>query len=347
LQRWEYFFWIAILSAAVVFHPSHLAIVLVLLVAAIIGWVLSTSISPSGVMALAVAATIGFASEFGFAFAVEKVLHVWVSRPPDLMARIIADGPGAMYLRHRCPQAGFLACKFVDRLSQNSDQILWGDDDVYAPAPISARALLGDEQYQFEAAVLAYDPAAVITAALRDTFQQLKMAGLASFDGVEKEAFPKLPQVYAEQLMTTRLWNKDFPIAIFSTLTVLVALLSSIFVGATLIRNWRDISTAQKVFCFVVLFAQVANAAICGFFSGPHERYQARLTWLIPITALLLYYAMRERRCSTEEYSAGQALSLPIASLTGRKRIWSRPITGLSCRPVLGLLGVLGWRTKS
>ena len=183
LQRWEYFFWISILSAAVVFHPSHLAIVLVLLGAAIIGWLLSTSISPSGVMALAFAAAIGFASEFGFAFAVEKVLHVEVSRPPDLMARIIADGPGAVYLRHRCPQASFLACKFVDRLSQNSDQFLWSDDGVYSPATISERPMLGDEQYQFEAAVLAYDPAALVTAALSDTFQQLKMAGLSFFDG--------------------------------------------------------------------------------------------------------------------------------------------------------------------
>jgi hypothetical protein len=173
--------------------------------------------------------------------------------------------------------------------------------------------MLGDEQYQFEAAVLAYDPAALITAALSDTFQQLKMAGLSSFDEAEKEAFPKLPQVYAEQLMTTRLWNEDFPIDIFSTLTVLVALLSSIFVGGTLIGNWKDISTAQRVFCLVVLFALVSNAAICGFLSGPHERYQARLTWLIPITALLLYYAMREKRCSTEKYSAGQALRLPVA----------------------------------
>ena len=68
--------------------------------------------------------------------------------------------------------------------------------------------------------------------------------------GADKEALPKLPQVYAEQLMATRLWRKDFPIAIFSTLTLLVAFLSFIFVGATLIKNWKDIYTVAKGFLF-------------------------------------------------------------------------------------------------
>src|SRR5262249_22104733 len=104
-----------------------------------------------------------------------------VSRPPVITARIIADGPGATFLRHRCPQAGFLVCKFVDRAMSDSDELLWDQNGVYTPASISERRVLGDEQYQFAAAVLVYDPVGVTTAALGNAFQQLKMTGVSDF----------------------------------------------------------------------------------------------------------------------------------------------------------------------
>src|SRR5438876_10366212 len=86
------------------------------------------------------------------------------------------------------------------------------------------------------------------------------------------------------------IWRKDFPIEIFSALTTFATILSFMFVCVTLIRHWKDVSAEQKIFCFVILLGEVSNALICGALSGPHERYQARLTWLIPVVALLLCY---------------------------------------------------------
>jgi hypothetical protein len=37
----------------------------------------------------------------------------------------------------------------------------------------------------------------------------------------------------------------------------------------------------------LVVFGVLANAAICGIMSGPHDRYQARVAWLIPAMALI------------------------------------------------------------
>src|SRR5882762_2498727 len=152
LTRWEQVFWISILAAAVVFHPSHLAIVVVLLAAAIIARLLSTKISRAGIVALTLAAGIGFASETVFALVVEKLLGVQIARPPVIMARIVADGPGASYLYKKCPQAGLVACEFVDRLLSNSDAFLWDTSPatgIYAPAPIEKRRELANEQYRF------------------------------------------------------------------------------------------------------------------------------------------------------------------------------------------------------
>jgi len=293
LTRWELVFWISILAAAVVFHPSHLAIVVVLLAAAIIARLLSTKISRAGIVALTLAAGIGFASEIVFALVVQKVLGVQISRPPLIMARMVADGPGASYLYKKCPQVGLVACEFVDRLPSNSDAFLWDTSPttgIYATLPIEKRRELGNEQFRFAAAVLAYDPVGQITASFNDAFQQLRMVGLSDFLSAAETVFPRLPRVHAERMARSSLWRKDFPIEIFSALTIFAAILSFVFVCVTLIMHWKAVSVEQKIFCFVILLGEVSNALICGALSGPHERYQVRLTWLIPVVALLLCY---------------------------------------------------------
>src|SRR5205807_4734828 len=158
----------------------------------------------------------------------------------------------------------------------------------YAAAPIEKRRQLGNEQYRFGAAVLAYDPVGQIAAWLNDGFQQLRMVGLSDF--LSETAPAHLPRVHAERMTRSLIWRKDFPIEIFSALTTFAAILSFMFVCVTLIRHWKDVSAEQKIFCFVILLGEVSNALICGALSGPHERYQARLTWLIPVVALLLCY---------------------------------------------------------
>jgi hypothetical protein len=293
LTRCERVFWLSISATAVVFHPSHLATLILLLVGSIIAWLLNRKISLFGIMSLALVAAIGFASEIGFEFSVAKVLDVRVSRPPVVTARIIADGPGAAYLREKCPQAAFLVCKFIDRLNPNPDLFLWDTSGAYASAPIPERRKLGEEQYQFAAAVLAYDPVGQVIGTLSDGVQQLKMIGLSDFNRTAEEAFAKLPQRYAERMTLSRLWQQNFPIQSFSNLTILVAIFSFTFVAVTLVKDWNTLAMAQKIFCFIILSGLISNALICGGLSGPHERYQARLEWLIPLAALLLYFQTR------------------------------------------------------
>ena len=230
LTRWEWVFWVSILGAAVVFHPTHLAIVVALLAVAVIARLLTKKISVVGILSLGFAAGIGFASEIGFALVVEKLLGVHVSRPPVILARVIADGPGAAYLREKCPQAGLVVCEFVDRLMPNPDAFLWNTPDsngVYESASIDKRQKMGNEQYRFAAAVLTYDPLGQITAGLNDAFQQLKMTGLSDFIGGAEPA--KLPSAHAERMAKSPIWKKDFPIAIFSAVTIFAAAVSLIF----------------------------------------------------------------------------------------------------------------------
>ena len=45
------------------------------------------------------------------------------------------------------------------------------------------------------------------------------------------------------------------------------------------------------LFTFTVCASIVANSIICGALAGPYERYQARVIWLVPFTALVVLVA--------------------------------------------------------
>ena len=299
MKRWELIFWVSTSAAAAVFHPTHLAILSGVFVAALIVRLFSTRLSVVGMAALGLATAIGFASEIGFDLAVKQLLGVHVSRPPVLLARIIADGPGAAYLRERCPEARLVVCEYTERLVANADAFLWdtsSDWNVYASAPVEKRRALGDEQYRFAAAVLAYDPVGQIAASLGNTFQQLKMVGISGdFLLTVDHGLPNLPQLYTERMASSPIWRKEFPIGIVSALMTFTVLMSLIFITAILPKYWGVVSADLKIFVFVILLGEFFNALICGAFSGPHQRYQARLTWLIPLAALVLSYEVARK----------------------------------------------------
>jgi hypothetical protein len=54
------------------------------------------------------------------------------------------------------------------------------------------------------------------------------------------------------------------------------------------LRRKLKIAPEATALCFVILLALAANAAICGVFSDPSDRYQSRLVWLAPLAMALL-----------------------------------------------------------
>jgi hypothetical protein len=44
----------------------------------------------------------------------------------------------------------------------------------------------------------------------------------------------------------------------------------------------------------IIFIGVVLNAAICGVLSGPYDRYQARVIWLVPFAAALALYRQRQ-----------------------------------------------------
>jgi hypothetical protein len=231
------------------------------------------------------------------------------------MARMIADGPGSAYLKAKCPEAKLTVCRFVDRLPiTDSDTFLWSDaaqGGVFEPSDSDTRRSLLAEENRFVLGTVLYDPLGSTIAVIRNTAIQLGSFGLDEFNYSRRyEAFFErlLPPPYFEVMKNTKTWAGTLPTQYLSIVSLIVTLgttLFTLFVVLGGIRTREDKSVelrsdstgseaALKDFCKIVLVGILVNAFVCGALSGPHDRYEARVIWLVPVMALLLI--MRSRR---------------------------------------------------
>ncbi|TDH61836.1 hypothetical protein E2C06_14990 [Dankookia rubra] len=281
---------LAMLAAAA--HLSHLpiaaALVLLVLAARRARWpALACALPLAGAMALLLATN---------AWAHGR----WALSPHGAvfaLARLTADGPAARTIEARCPEAGWQLCRWAGRLPRDSDDFLWsGDGPVWAArtdgaspgGPISlapeAAAILGE--------TLRREPLGVLRAAAGNAWRQLGMARVGDtlgpenlrasvarqltlgFPAAEQARFAASPQARGGLAATA---------APFLVLHPAALLLGA---AGVLLAGWRA-RGRQLGLVLCVLVGLGANAMATGALSGPHDRYQARIAWLLPLAALL------------------------------------------------------------
>lgn len=224
------------------------------------------------------------------------------NQPPFLLARSIADGPGRLYLQRHCPHAGFAMCNHLDRLNVGADDFIWHENGVYSIVPLDEAAKLRtEEKHIFVAAALEH-PWMQIKATAYDWLEQLSFFTLQDFyvpsyghvvQGVASDTPHKIVAAYTYAgadstdldlsiRPTEQTWQ--MVLAIPEYLVVIVAL------GYAIIIGWSD--QRQRDLLVLVLAAISLNALVAAF-SVASARYEARVIWLIPLTALLFVYRRR------------------------------------------------------
>jgi hypothetical protein len=292
--------WTALLCASVLFHSSHLLIVIVIVIFELLhSLVRRKPIFWKGFAVAFFAIIVGFAGEVAFELGVQKALGTKPIRPPYIMARLMADGPGSAFLKERCPGAGYTACRFVDLLPvKNSENFLWSLDPKvggFMTSDPSTRRALGNEQYRFALAVLAYDPINQILASSKNIFTQLCLVGLENFNysSVADYFFEDhLPSTYMDGIKKTRAWQDKMPIMFMSYVNLLFICAGALYVLWHFFfsdKNKMYPKSRLGLFTAIVFVGLFANAAICGALCIPDDRYQARVIWLLPFVAALLY----------------------------------------------------------
>jgi hypothetical protein len=254
-----------------------------------------------GIVGVVVAFTIASVGEAVFSLGVTKLVGAAPIRPPFLMARMIADGPGYAYLVASCPASQLTVCGFVHLLPIGDQDFLWSIDPVkavFASADPGIRRRLAEEQYRFAWATLAFDPLGVLAASLRNTANQVTLIGLPEFnyDTGEKQFFTAhVPETYLKILSTTRAWKQAVPNKIASVAVAITTLLSVLYLTVLTLMSRRPFAQENRLFLFmkITVVGTIINAAVCGALSTPLDRYQARVIWLLPLIAILCEFKIQ------------------------------------------------------
>ncbi|MFP3944288.1 MAG: hypothetical protein ACLFWF_10360 [Alphaproteobacteria bacterium] len=309
-----------LLSVSLMFHASHIAVAVLLGAAGVVIVRLATKRTPwKGAGAVSAAVAIGLLSQAAFYWTVEAVYGHSPLRPPFLMARVIDDGPGYDYLKATCPENGFKVCEFLPVLPLGTDAFLWSKDPesgVIGPADPETRRRLADEQMAFVVEVLRHDFTGQLAASMKGFVQQLSRFAVTEFrysDPLRELVAENLPPRERTAFRNSLLYRDGFPLAGVSVFHALVIGSSAAFLIWGLFRlssrrpavSGVSEKTARTltIFCLAVLAGVVANAAVTGILSIPHDRYQARIIWLIPLLALSVFLCLRKELRAVPDFA--------------------------------------------
>ena len=315
-----------LLAACMNFHGSNLLSSLALGAAAL-GWLALRRapwrplVARAGLL-LSAAAVAVLASQ-AYAAAIKLRTGDDLGRPPFLTARVLADGPGRAYLRHACA-AGvkWTLCAYAKDPLDSTEDILWSDDPatgIFNSADYHVRLRLEQEEHAFVLHALAYDPLREAGAALRNWGLQLVAVGYQ--EPLRDPAYYLADDYWKTTTLKPLLLREracdpergtcilNLPAKLMSEIDAAVAIAALAWLGWSLAcegrpggrslrlasarADWTDAAVRTRAAVALMVLAVALNAAVCGMLSGPFDRYEARLLWLIPCAALLLHAARR------------------------------------------------------
>ncbi|MBW6526715.1 hypothetical protein KZ813_07690 [Sphingomonas sp. RHCKR7] len=310
MGRGERAFWLLLLAAAALFHSGNL-LVIGLLVGVLLLWRLGTRTALC-LVPIALALLVGAGGEAAFGAAVRKMTGYSPVRPPFVAARLIADGPGRDYLDRACANGATLTlCQYRDSIPEDSDSFLWASGrGSFMGMPPEDRRRVAAEERAFVLAVLADRPLAVVGTSLRNIGGQLLRWQVDDIADARQGGInrAKLPPAVRAQFDTTRAAEGDFPSGYYNLLAAPVTLLALAALLALGAARRDAMPAAARGYVAIVLAGILLNAAVCGAFSKPHDRYQSRVIWLVPLLATAALAGARRRASAPAAAASGTAV---------------------------------------
>jgi hypothetical protein len=211
--------------------------------------------------------------------------------PPFLLARSWEDGPARVYLEAACGRGeGWAICPHLATLPPTAQGFLWDPEHSYWAMDLATRAAVRAQEGAILARAVAARPLPQAWASLRNGALQLGRFGLDDLVVGRGAAVTARDYtfLYLPEAPAARWGLGGFSALIYAaTAASLAALLARL-----VLRRGGRRSLRLAVF---VLAGIVLNAAVCGALSGPHDRYQARVAWLVPLLATGLLLQPRRR----------------------------------------------------
>ena len=208
-------------------------------------------------------------------------------RPPYLLARTVADGPGRWYLEKHCPQLQWAVCNHLQELSNDADGFLWDPDGAYESGSDAEREQISKEEIPLVLATLRAYPRAQLSRSAANFKEQLLAFGLYGFDPspwMLGQFDSVLPGARASYLKS-RQAKGALPLDLLTEIQGWTVAVSLGLIGAAIPFLWRRHSPRLAGLSLTILSMVVANALITGVLSVVDDRYGCRAIWLIPFLA--------------------------------------------------------------
>jgi hypothetical protein len=231
------------------------------------------------------------------ATAVHMALHWYLygqpslngKRPPFLMARVIADGPGKWYLQQHCGDLHLAVCSHVHELPDSVDDFLWGVHGIWLSSSLEQQERLRGEEMAIVLSTLRAYPRKELIISADHFWEQLHTFGLSDYDPnpwilqMIDKVLPGARARYLQSRQAQETLHEEF----FTTVQdeTLMASLVVIAIWTVFVRPWSRRVIGLTV---VIMFVVIANAAVTGILAKVEDRYQARVIWLVPLLAGVL-----------------------------------------------------------
>jgi hypothetical protein len=289
LARWERIGLAAVVAFAAASHNATFAVLLILLATFTAIRLLNRSefLPWAGLRRAAFALVLGAALVPGANFAVTGQLAWTPGGIAFLFSRLVQDGIVQRFLVDNCRQNDerYKLCTHLYRLPPTGNDFLWHQGPDGAFARVGGFLYGGPEMATIAAKSLVQYPTLHVTAALRSTVQQLAM--VKTGEGIVMwvwDTYGTIERLFPQVIASSHTALQRYGLLHFEDLNLLhvsLALGSLALLPFVLLLAFRRPELADLGPIAVTAWLGVlANAFICGVFSGPYDRYGARMVWI-------------------------------------------------------------------
>jgi hypothetical protein len=164
---------------------------------------------------------------------------------------------------------------------------------------VQTKRLLDDEQLRFALAIIPPNLGHVVAGVSMDALRQLTYVGLSeySYGPADLNFFrDRLPSHYFDRMTSTLAARSDAYVVfgrkvLYVTAVIGVIITAPLFFGGVRPRRDRSANEIERERTWraatcILLAGIMLNAIICGGVSAVQDRYQARVIWLIQLSAI-------------------------------------------------------------
>jgi hypothetical protein len=202
--------------------------------------------------------------------------------------RMLQDGIVAKYLDEHCPDPRFKLCEHRAGLPRDADAFFWGSDVFNR---LGRFAGLGREMETIALNCLIDYPLLQLKSVVLDTARQI--VDVRTGEGVLNTIWHTYAIVaqdtpwIAPAMKMARQQRGELHFEAVNALHYPLALIAILMLPTLIVACRTQRFAALRDLALTVAWVVLANAAVCGVFSNPHDRYGARIVWLASLTVVI------------------------------------------------------------